>query len=118
MEYGGSVDIDSMQKQMNLSAQSMLNISLGTSECRHVEMVSDKEVKAAIKMCNCCDGLDGIKDSFNSAQLLGGGHAIDLHAYKYCISFENKEKIEFSTHLPSWASDFLDVTSHSLEWLK
>jgi len=117
VEYGGSVDSDSMQKRTNLSAQSMLDTS-ATAECRHVETVSDKEVKAAIKMCKCCDGLDGIKDSFNSAQLLGGGHAIDLHAYKYCISFENKEKIEFSTNLPTWASNVLDAKSCSLEWLK
>ena len=116
MEYGGAVDSDFMQKQMNLSAQSMLDTS-GTSECRHIESVSDKEVKTAIKMCKC-DGLDGIKDSFNSAQLLGGGHAIDLHAYKYCISFENKEKIEFSTNLPTWASNVLDAKSCSLDWLK
>ena len=117
MEYGGAVDSDSMQKRMNLSAQSMLDMSSATSECRHVETVSDKEVKAAIKMCKCCDGLDGILSSFNSAQLLGGGHAIDLHAYKYCISFENKEKIEFSTNFPTWASAFVDA-NHSLEWLK
>ena len=116
MEYGGSVDIESMQKQMNLSAQSMLNISSSTSECRHVETVSS-EVKAAIKMCKCCDGLDGVLGSFNSAQLLGGGHAIDLHAYKYCISFENKEKIEFLTNFPTWASAFVDA-NHSLDWLK
>lgn len=118
MEYGGAVDSDFMQKRMNLSAQSMLDMSSTTSECRHVETVSDKEVKAAIKMCKCCDGLDGILSSFNSAQLLGGGHAIDLHAYKYCISFENKEKIEFSTNLPTWASNVLDAKSCSLEWLK
>lgn len=117
MEYGGAVDSDSMQMQMNLSAQIMLDISSATAECRHVETVSYTEVKAAIKMCKCCEGRDGVLKSFNSAQLLGGGHAIDLHAYKYCISFENKEKVEFSSYLPTWASAFVDA-NHSLEWLK
>ena len=101
---------------MNLSTQSMLDTS-ATAECRHVETVSDTDVKAAIKMCKCCEGRDGILKSFNSAQLLGGGHAIDLHAYKYCISFENREKIEFSTNYPTWASAFVDA-NHSLDWLK
>ena len=89
------------------------------------------QAKAAKEICRCCNGgEEGVTSSFNSAQLLGGGHAIDLHAFRYQVTFERKaskkkrqklEKdstnttnpeedssatlatLEFSANLPAWA---------------
>lgn len=140
VEYGGRVAAESRKEQESISAQSMLNVSLATTECRHDKAVSVDEVKSAVELCICCrGGLEGIKSCFNSGQLLGCGHAIDLHAYKYCISFPNKSKeeksqdiscgenehfdeeatpIEFAAGLPLWAFSFAGLApSNSLTWL-
>jgi len=143
VEYGGKVDAESRKEQERMSAQSILDVSTATTECRHEKAVTADEVKSAVQSCRCCcGGLEGIKACFNSAQLLGCGHAIDLHAYKYCLSFKQKEPksteeqlldiscdnmehedetttMEFSTDLPPWASSFAGLvpTNNSLSWL-
>lgn len=147
VEYGGSkVDNESMNKQKTISGQSMLEVSASTSVCRHEATLTSIEVESAIRLCKCCSaGLYGIRASFNSAQLLGEGHAIDLHSYKYCITFKGNELakqklvgnetgnpndeenysvvdgaslIELTTDLPSWATLFGDLTPNALAWLK
>ena len=148
VEYGGSsVDNESLKEQKEIiSAKSMLDVSSSTSVCRHEATVTSIEVESAIRLCKCCSaGLDGIRASFNSAQLLGGGHAIDLHSYKYCITFQGNElaeqklvgvktgdanieekystadeasRIEFTTDLPSWTASFAGLTPNALTWLK
>ena len=94
--------------------------------------IKPDQAKAAKEVCRCCNGgEEGVTSSFNSAQLLGGGHAIDLHAFRYQVTFERKaskknkrqklEKgsanttnpeedssstlaaLEFATNLPAWA---------------
>lgn len=140
VEYGGnSVNNESMNEQKKLvSAQSMLEVSASTSVCCHEATVTSFEVESAIRLCKCCNaGIDGIRTSFNTAQLLGGGHAIDLHSYKYCITFQGNElmdqkperidtgssldgasMIELTTDLPSWTASFVDLTPNALAWLK
>ena len=142
VEYGGAVNVESLNDQKKLSAQSMLEVSVASSECRHQQVVTSSEVQSALQLCKCCSGgLDGIGESFNAAQLLAGGHAIDLHAYKYCLFFQGKghkkrkqtetgdcrcdEKgiidgltmMEMSTDLPSWATSFADLMPNTLTWL-
>ena len=120
---------ESIEEQKKLSAQAMLDITTSTSsECLHEDSISAQEVESATKLCKCCSGgIDGIKSSFTSAQLLGCGHAIDLHACKYSVSFKQREgssngneemttSIEMSTDFPSWASSFA-VDIGSLSWL-
>ena len=129
VEYGGMANSDDMQERKMISAQAMLDITTATSNVLHEENVTTKEVKSAIKLCKCCNcngGLEGIESAFNSAQLLGCGHAIDLHAYKYHVSFKHEESkanggngkmtsIDFSTDLPSWAVDLKQ--SNEITWL-
>ena len=141
------MDNESLKEQKEIiSAKSMLDVSSSTSVCRHEATVTSIEVESAIRLCKCCSaGLDGIRASFNSAQLLGGGHAIDLHSYKYCITFQGNElaeqklvgvktgdanieekystvdeasRIEFTTDLPSWTASFAGLTPNALTWLK
>ena len=101
------------------------------------------QAKAAKEICRCCNGgKEGVALSFNSTQLLGGGHAIDLHAFRYQVTFEckaSKKKrqklendvtnttstgqestssatlatLEFSTQLPEWARGATD----EIAWL-
>ncbi|KAL9183681.1 hypothetical protein ACHAXT_004537 [Thalassiosira profunda] len=125
VEYSGSVGRESRKEREMLSAKTMLDVAKATTECRLEDgAVTTEEVTAAIKLCKCCSGgLDGIQSSFNSAQLLGSGHAIDLHAYKYCLSFDREKEshgvergnsapmsMEFATDLPSWANGPNDLT--------
>ncbi len=134
VEYGGTVNVENLNEQKNLSARSMWEAASATSTCRHEETITSTEVESALQLCKCCiGGLDGIKASFNTAQLLAGGHSIDLHAYKYCLYFQEKgpknrkqtesvgeesvASIEMTTDLPPWASSFVDLMSNTLTWL-
>jgi len=50
-------------------------------------------ISAAREVCRCCSGgRCGIIKSFSAAQLLEAGHAIDLHAWKYRIKFQGRDK--------------------------
>jgi len=50
-------------------------------------------ISAAREVCRCCSGgRCGIIKSFSAAQLLEAGHAIDLHAWKYRIRFQGKDR--------------------------
>ena len=123
-EYGGELDADSVKEREIQSVQSMVDVK--TSSCLRDESVSHYEAKSAVDMCKCCsNGEQGVRASFQSAQLLGEGHAIDLHAYKYSIRFKHKgangndsTEMEFSTGLPSWASEFEDTIPLCIDWLK
>jgi 23S rRNA-/tRNA-specific pseudouridylate synthase len=120
VEYGGAANVEISNDQKNLSARSMLEAALAATSCHHEKTITSSEVESALQLCKCCiGGLDGIGASFNTAQLLAGGHAIDLHAYKYCLYFKEKEAtIEMSTDLPSWATSFVDMMPNTLNWLK
>ena len=115
-----------------------------TSTTSSTDGIQVEHVKAAKEVCRCCNGREeGIISSFSSAQLLGGGHAIDLHAYRYQVTFERKSSkkkrqklekgstntpagdddhsststlatLEFSTNLPKWAQSCKTV---DLSWL-
>jgi len=120
VEYGGIDNSDTRKIQENISAQSISNVSAATSECLHDKAVTAAEVKAAIRLCKCCNrGLEGIKGCFNSAQLLGCGHSIDLHAYKYSVSFEQNTSMGFIADLPPWALTFegMGPANECLSWI-
>ena len=57
-----------------------------------------------------------MKEAFNTAQLLGGGHEVDLHALRYSISFDDVT-VECATDLPPWVTSFEDVTLNRIAWL-
>ena len=126
VEYGGIIDTEFAKEQKEQSVQAMLDAT-NMSSLLQDESVSIDEAKAAVETCKCCCGGDrGISASFHTAQLLGGGHMIDLHAYKYSICFKQKRtkdscdqstKIEFSASLPSWVSDFTGTLSEEIGWL-
>ena len=129
-QYGGSDDVagsgpstgtDSLKesaKQAIVEASKALTASTTSTNA-----IQPDQAKAAKEICRCCNGgEEGVTSSFNSAQLLGGGHAINLHAFRYQVTFERKaskkkkrqkmEKdsssstlatLEFSTNLPAWA---------------
>jgi len=90
--------------------------------------ISEEDARAAQKLCRvCARGAEGVKVSFSSSQLLDGSHAIDLHAWKYQVTFHRKggkrkkrkkdeEQVvdiedpgdvptimDFATEVPSWA---------------
>ena len=113
-----------------------------TSSFIRTDVIQEEQAKAAKEVCRCCNGHEeGIISSFSSAQLLGGGHAIDLHAYRYQVTFEQKSTkkkrqkldkestntptgdddhsststlatLEFSTNLPKWAQ-----SCKTVDWL-
>ncbi|KAL7446479.1 hypothetical protein ACHAXH_008357 [Discostella pseudostelligera] len=143
VEYGGLANYEDMKKQGELSVQSMLEQIAATKQCLHEETIKDDDVDAALKLCQCCNsGIDGIKASFNAAQLLACGHAIDLHTYKYRLTLEDREQenkskeqkldecsgqmideeekraiIDMSVDLPPWAASFADLKPNDITWL-
>jgi 23S rRNA-/tRNA-specific pseudouridylate synthase len=118
VEYGGKLNPEAAKEQEAQSIKSILEVSK-SSPCLHDESVYEKEAETAISLCKCCcDGECGVKASFQSAQLLGCGHAIDLHAYKYLISFKHKVAVEFTTTMPNWASDFKGTSLNEIHWLQ
>mmetsp|Transcript_33619 Transcript_33619/g.100237 ORF Transcript_33619/g.100237 Transcript_33619/m.100237 type:complete len:1186 (-) Transcript_33619:149-3706(-) len=76
----------------------------GKSEGR----ITDRDAAAAVEACRCCAGggggsgdegedgprrlRSGVEESFNSAQLLDGGHSIDLHALRYGVRFDRRRR--------------------------
>ena len=123
IEYGGYVDTEFAIEQEKRSIQSMLEVTK-MSSCLQDESVCTREVQAAVETCICCRDEDqGIDASFQRAHLLGGGHMIHLHAYKYSIcikqkrtkdSSEESTDMEFCASFPSWVSAF---TLRNIEWL-
>jgi 23S rRNA-/tRNA-specific pseudouridylate synthase len=124
--YGGEIDADKSIKQETISIQSMLHVSM--SSYIHDKSITTEEARAAVTMCRCCsDREDGVKFSFQTAQLLGGGHMIDLHAYKYSISIKHEQSsnneegaifMEFIAALPNWALTFEGVSPEDINWIK
>ena len=130
VEYGGTANVKEMKHQEELSVQSIAQQIAATTTCLHEEGITPDDVKAATKLCQCCSGgFEGIRSSFNAAQLLACGHAIDLHAYKYRLSIKERERensshepdkitiIELSVDLPPWASTFADLKPADIPWL-
>ena len=65
-----------------------------------------EQEQAALKVCTTC--CNGPSQSFSSAQLLQGGHAIFLHAYRYSLIFP--VSLPVSSEL---GQDFLIHNNHS-----
>jgi len=85
----------------------------------NVSIVDLQSAKASCKICN--EGTSGVVSSFTQAQLLGGGHAISLHALRYEIRFPGKKSrgavlgcLKMEVELPSWAKT---VQKEDLYWL-
>ena len=66
--------------------------------------VTEEQAQSAQEVCSICD-LDtkgrGPSSAFSPAQLLQGGHAICLHAYRYSISFPSETKKESNQRKPN-----------------
>lgn len=112
VEYGGLVPEEARRKQIAESTQAMLSASSSTETCRKLESINDDESSAAVRLGASVKGAEGIHSSFSSSHLLGGGHIIDLHAFKYRIDTE----VEVGTELPPWALE-LGIDNAQLTWL-
>jgi len=140
---GSSGSLIDAAKQSVVDASKASSVSDTSTTTSSTDGVQEEQAKAAKKVCRCCNGREeGIISSFSSAQLLGGGHAIALHAYRYQVTFERKNSkkrqkldkestntptgdddhsststlaaLEFSTNLPKWAQSCKTV---DLSWL-
>jgi len=137
---GTSTGTDSLKEVAKQAIAKASNASTAsTTSTNSTNAIQPDQAKAAKEICKCCNGgEEGVTSSFNSAQLLGGGHAIDLHAFRYQVTFERKaskkrkkrqklEKdstnpeedsssilatLEFSTNLPAWAK-----ACETISWL-
>lgn len=127
--YGGEVE-KPQQNQMKTSSIEAIEKSMQKDKC-HLSLddfVTEESIKQAKEVSLCCRGKDGIEQSFNDAQLLVKGHAIDLHALAYKIHFERKKRkksskegeketlavLDLFVKAPTWAD--IDVTAISC-WL-
>lgn len=133
--YGGKA-LEGPNSMANDTAILSLIESTKTPEAeRKGPHIPDNDVLAARSVCALCqslvdkstDAFDAVKDFFTPAQLLQGGHAIDLHAFWYRISIlaNKKEDAENDDHSqlevmdlkvdpPVWASP--SVLS-AVDWL-
>ena len=98
-QYGGTLSSSTgkIQKEQAIKAisntlqnttKSLLKEALVGNDDQHP--ISEECMNAAREVCLCSQGTDGIEKAFSDAQLLNGGHVIDLHAYQYRISFQSK----------------------------
>ena len=136
VQYGGKED-NSFGRHCKEFAVNTILDSKKLEQCISLEedKITKQEVSAAKAACLSCQGKSGIAQSFNSAQLLESGHAIDLHALRYQIRFERKNKpkkdtiihageckqlgsIELSTPRPAWVKPYGDISIPWLEDLK
>ena len=116
VEYGGVVSDEVRKKQISESIEAMLSASSSAETCRKLESINDDESSAAIRLGASTKGAEGIRASFSSSHLLGGGHMIDLHAFKYRM--ETDTAVEVGTDLPPWAVEFgIAETETKLTWL-
>jgi predicted sulfurtransferase/23S rRNA-/tRNA-specific pseudouridylate synthase len=99
-----------------------------------VSSLSDDDVKAAKRACQCCryDGNQGIISSFTQAQLLMEGHTICLHAFRYRIRIAQPKmapkqmnrnataetspltEFDFKVSFPIWVDE--SRISHNISW--
>jgi len=114
VEYGGVVPDEVRRKQIAESTQAMLSAFSSTEIVRKLESINGDESSAAIRLGAVAKGAKGIHSSFSSSHLLGGGHIIDLHAFKYRIDTEIA--VDVGTELPPWAVE-LGIDETQLTWL-
>ena len=88
--------------------------SLKTTADHDAFLPAGEESQAAIRLGASAKGAKGIHSSFSSSHLLGGGHIIDLHAFKYRIDTETE--VGVGTELPPWAVE-LGIDETQLTWL-
>jgi hypothetical protein len=92
VQYGGITDLtmafadsDSVN---GIDAQMVDSIKRGESEPLSLDSLGPADIAAARKVCPTCTM--GLSSSFTPAQLLQGGHAICLHAYRYSLTLARK----------------------------
>ena len=132
--YGGEVDT-SQQKERKVQSIEAIQHAMLRDKC-HLsvgDFIKEKSITQAKEVSLCCMGNVGIEQSFNSAQLLVEGHAIDLHALAYRIKFHRKGKkmtksekdeteseilaeLDLGVSAPSWAAD-INIAVKSFSWL-
>jgi len=104
--YGGAANNDA-KVCMKSVIDAIKDSSKASVEPIFVDLsVNNYSAKSAKEICHCCNG--NPEKAFNESQLLMDGSQIDLHAYRYKISFSREEtamtSLEFNVDLPSWAS--------------
>ncbi len=68
--------------------------------------VTDELAQAARDVCPTCDlDTNGQSSAFSPAQLLQGGHAICLHAYRYTFSFPSIATKQDSSEIKQYSGD-------------
>lgn len=132
--YGGEIDTSQQDKRKIQSIEAIQHASQ-RDKC-HLsisDFIKEESITQAKEVSLCCKGKIGIEQSFNSAQLLVEGHAIDLHALAYRIKFHRKGKkntksqknemesniiaeLDLGVGAPSWAAG-IDITAKSFSWL-
>jgi len=133
VQYGGQTSTD------ETTIQNAVDAMLAAAESHKIDVYpehfSKEDCVGAKAICRCCTkGLEGVQKSFTNAQLLGGGHAISLHALKYTIGYKPKQMnleensvvmmnnnnnnnvgVECEVDYPSWASVFGPI---HVSWLQ
>mmetsp|Transcript_30899 Transcript_30899/g.46919 ORF Transcript_30899/g.46919 Transcript_30899/m.46919 type:complete len:453 (+) Transcript_30899:335-1693(+) len=117
--YGGT-EVDSVVRKKAI--ESILQVCNRVESQKFAQDLSIADVQSAKSSCQICNkGTNGITSSFTSAQLLGGGHAISLHALRYEIRFpqmKNKDaslgSLRMEVDLPFWAKS---IQKEDLCWL-
>ena len=91
--YGGIIDARE-GSGMKTDVEQALRNTIGNSTLEggktHIGDISRGIISAAKDACMVCKG--EFNHKFNSSQLLGGGHRIDLHTMAYIISLEEKRQ--------------------------
>ncbi|GAX20772.1 hypothetical protein FisN_7Hh083 [Fistulifera solaris] len=120
LQYGSSEPISPVPLDRVLSAMSRAH-ELHVEESAD-DVIDVKEAEAAKSVCAACRDMHS---AFTSAQLLQGGHSIQLHAWKYKMSILERKSsndepkvlqdLDLSVDLPGWAATLPHTTK--INWL-
>lgn len=123
----GSLEESSGEKPLYEAVQRQMTEAMHSQHETRLQCLSVEDTNVAKRVCLCCQ--EGVPRSFTAAQLLRGGHSIDLHSLRYELSiFPRKGRknsatvsatrplavLEFSVPLPDWARSLEDL---HLTWL-
>jgi predicted sulfurtransferase/23S rRNA-/tRNA-specific pseudouridylate synthase len=122
LQYGSSKPFSSVPLERVLSAMSRTHEFHPEQDKSADDVIDFKEAEAAKSVCAACRDM---QSAFTPAQLLQGGHAIQLHAWKYKIAILEKKSssdqpnvlqdLDLSVDLPVWAATLTDKTK--IDWL-
>lgn len=125
IQYGGTMDpsLDLMAGLVESNQRRQDDVAANGSGMTslHSLSISEEDVRAATEICTFCT--QGPEEAFSPAQLLQGGHAICLHAYRYQIPFQAKKfpgssagdnnpplaELNLQVGLPTWVNDDVKV---------